>query len=452
MARNSTAATPPVAESLEVLQLNPAQILREGNNARFSDEVSPAEAEAMKASILEVGRIMVPVGVVALPEPINGFTHRLRFGFRRVAGAVLANEEGAGITVPAIVLDDADTINEIREQVTENVQRKSLSLMDVAASAQRMLKEGMSRQDVRAVFTRPVGTKGGGVQPASNAWLNMVLGLLELPKAIQTRIHAGDIGLAAAYKLMKAPPEKRVEILDAAEKEQEKVRENEEREEKKFAQLESKIADATKKAEEAIIEVDTKVAEVELAAKSIENAEQEQKALYEAEQKAQKALAAAKKEQKGNAKQALKEAKERRLAAEKDAKDAASQLTAAQKALAKAKAKREEAEALAEENRKKLEAAQQLERRSKPKGDGKISPKAIEKAAKEKGVETGQKRLSGPEMRKFIEELSAISSYPKVAAIGQIIRECFDGGPTPGETVKKLATLIGETKQTAKKK
>lgn len=437
-----------------LVHLDPAVILME-DNARYSTEVSRAEAEQMKASILEVGRIMEPVGVTVLETPVNGFTHRLRYGFRRVAGANLVNETmGAGsVLVPAIILHDADPTLILKEQVSENVVRKSLSLMDTATAAKKMLDAGMSRQEVRDVFKRPIGAKGG-VAPASNAWLNMVLALLDLPKAIRDRVHNGDIGIAAAYKLMKAPADKRIAILEAAEKEMERVRESEDKEEKRFANLEEKVTKADADREKAEQELANAGAEVELAEKARQEAEERAADLYRKEQEAQRSASSAKSEEaKKKAKDSLKKAAEARKAAEKEAKDAESKLQAAQKSALKAKESTDKFAKAVEDGRKRLEDARAAQAAKAPKAakkDGKVSPKAVAKAAKAAGVDQGVKKLTGPEMRKLIDDLSLVESYPKVAAVGKVIKACFDGIDTDGQMIKKLATLLGDSKTSRK--
>ena len=139
MAKKSVSVDP---ETL--VQLNPDDILMT-DKSRYQDSVPADEAEAMRASILAVGRIMEPVGVTRLSPLVDGKHYPLRYGFRRVAGARLANAQGAGVTVPALVLEDADPQGVLREQVTENVVRKSLSLMDTAVAARKMLDAGIER-------------------------------------------------------------------------------------------------------------------------------------------------------------------------------------------------------------------------------------------------------------------------------------------------------------------
>jgi hypothetical protein len=307
---------------------------------------------------------------------------------------------------------------------------------------------------VREVFKRPAGTKGGGVRAASNAWLNMVLGLLELPKAIQNRVHNNDIGLAAAYKLMKAPADKRIAILERAEAEAETVRETEEKEEKKFEALESKIQEATAKETEAVTKLDHEGIELDLAEKSVIEKQEAAQVAYKKEQEAFAAVTRAKNaDAKKKAQEVVKKAGEARRAAETDAKAAEGRRAAAQRAIEKAHESKEKFSKTAAELKEKLEQARAAAVSPKVKAapKGKVSPGAIAKAAKAEGVEAGRKRLTGAEMRKCIEDLALITSYPKVAAIGVAIKECFDSATTDGQMVKKLAAIVGETKSAARK-
>lgn len=443
----------PAPDSL--VHLDPAVILME-DNARFDNAVATHEAEQMRASILDVGRIMEPVGVTPLVPPSNGHLYKLRYGFRRVAGATLANEAGAGILVPALILHDADTVGTLKEQIAENVVRKTLSLMDTATAARKLLDAGQSRAEVCAIFTRPVGTKGGGIKPASNAWLNMVLNLLDLPKSIQARVHNNDIGLAAAYRLCKAPADKRLEILARAEKDQDTIRDIEEKEEEAFSKLEAKVIEATVGAEKAVLEADTAKADVELAEKSVELAKATVSELYQKKLTAESAIKKAKNDEaKKKAKAAIKAVTERWKGADTDLKAAESDLASAQKALTKATTSTSKLSETAANLRQQLEdkrnAVAAKPKKAKPATEGKVSPKAIDKAAKEAGVEVGKKRLSGAEMRKCIEDLSLVTSYPKVATLGQAIKECFDSSLTEGQMVKKLAAITGELKPAARK-
>lgn len=412
-----------------LVYLDPAKILL-GDNARFSPEVSQEDAESMRASILNVGRIMEPVGVTVLEKPIKGFTHQLRYGFRRVAGATLANRDGAGILVPALVLEETDPLSSLREQVEENVARKSLSLMDTAVSIKRMLDAGMAKTEVCATFQR------------SNAWVNMLLGLLDLPKTVQQRIHTGNIGIASAYKLCKAPADKRAAILESADRDNAKLREIEEKEEAEFAKLEEKIAGTDQELQKVATDYDVVKAEIDLAQQALVAKEQ---ALHDAHDKLEAAKTTKKDAEDGKAKEKAQRAvaKASQLVKEADAefREAQKALDREQKRLLKIEETKESKKSLAEELRRKL--AEKREAPPEKVKRAKVSPASVDKAAKEQGVEVKVK-LSGPEMRKAIEDLSMVASYPTVAAIGQIIKDCFDGTIVEGTMVKKLAVLVGD--------
>lgn len=446
MAKKSTPAPDPDT----LLQLNPDDILMV-DNSRYQATVPADEAEAMRASILSVGRIMEPVGVTRLDKPVDGAHYQLRYGFRRVAGAILANAEGAGVMVPALVLEEADPQGVLREQVTENVVRKSLSLMDTAVAARKMLDAGIERPKVREIFTRPAGTRGGGIAPASEAWLNMILSLLDFPASIQERIHNNDIGLGAAYRLSKAPADKWEEILKRAEGEVESVRTTEEKEEKKFAELEGKIQEATTKETEAVTKVDHAKIELELAEKRLAEVQDEAKSLYAKEQAAQVAVQQAKPKEKKAAQDKLKKASEARKAAETDAKTFEGKRIVAVKTFEMEQRTATKHQTAAQELQEKLDAMRaKAPVAATPKKKAKITASAVDKGAKAAGVDTGTVKLKGPEMRKFIEDLALNVSYPKVAAIGNAIKEHFAGVTTEKQVLTKLSGITGE-KAAAKK-
>lgn len=419
-----------------LIHLDPSKILL-ADNARFSPEISREDAESMRASILDVGRIMEPVGVTALDSPVKGFTHQLRYGFRRVAGAALANQDGAGILVPALVLEETDPAGVLKEQVAENVARKSLSLMDIAVSARKMLDAGISRAEVRTTFGR------------TNAWLNMVLALLDLPKTIQARVHTGNIGIAAAYRLCKAPADKRQAILDAADRDNKTLQEIEEKEEAEYAKIESKIAEAEQTLQKVATDEDIVKAEIDLAQKAMADAEV---ALHDAHDKLETAKKNAKAAEEGKEQDRAKKALERAMRGVKEAdakfREATKTYETEQKKLKKIEDAKESTKTRAEQL--KAELAQKRDAPAPKIKKAKLSPQAVDKAAKAEGVDTKVK-LTGPEMRKTIEDLSMVASYTTVAAIGGIIKDCFDGTITEGTMVKKLAVLVGDKAPATKK-
>jgi ParB/RepB/Spo0J family partition protein len=416
----------------QVLQLKPEEVLAEGaHNVRFG----PLNIEDMKTSIENEGGVQQPIIVAPLDPAVNGFKYRLTTGFRRhQAVSELNKEKGVGLTIPAIVRPVENDLDRLTQQLVENVERKSMSPMDTAVALKKLMDAGLTRIQIREKFPRAIGK--GKVEPASNAWLNMTLSFLDLPKPIQQDIHTGVVGVKAAYELTKVTPEKRAAVIERAKADAEKDRAKEEADEQKYLATESKLAEVTKAAEDTAVKMDEARAEVELAEKAWDIAVKDASALHE---KAMKA----KKDDKKKAEEAYK-------AKETEAKAAEKTLEAKRKELKKLKEAQTKANTKAEEFKAKLEAARAEGAKGKKKAA--VTQEGVRKAAQAEGAPTGHVQLNAAQMREVIKDLSLPGSYPKVAMIGGYIKECFDGVTTPGQMLKKLASVTGELDATPKKK
>lgn len=416
----------------QLIQLDPTKVLAE-DNIRFA--ILQSDKDVLKEAIKAMGGVKVPVEVEVLAG-VKGFTHKLTTGFRRHASVLELNrDERAGLTLPAIVRTTADATDRLRTQLSENLDRKNLSPMDLAVAIDKLFKAGLTRIQVRESFPRPTGKKGTP-EPASNAWVNMTLSFLELPKTIQAKIHDGSVGVKAAYELTKVTPDKRAAVLERAEKDMEKEREKEEAEEKKYLALESKIAETAKASEEAAIKLDEAKAELEIRELAAQEAAKKATALYEKTRGA-----------KGDDKTKLTESFK---AAETDAKAADKHVATAKKELDKLTDTHEKTSQQAEELKAKLEEA----RKAAPKPSTKkgVSDTDVKKAAKAEGVEgAGVVQLNATDMRKTIADLALPGPYAKVTLIGVAIKKCFDGISTPGEMLKELAAITGDKLTTPKK-
>jgi ParB family chromosome partitioning protein len=231
-----------------VLYLDPADILA-NDNIRY--DVRQGDVDRMVASIVDRGGIQEPVSVEVRTDAKAGEPrYSLIKGFIRHAAAVQMNKSGAGVTVPALVRHTADATDRLKTQVAENVARASLSPIDTALSIQRLMEAGVSRVDIRNLFARSGSGKASsaGVSPMSNAWLNIHLGMLELPAAIIAKIHNGEVSAAAAYELSRVPAERREAVLNAALSEVEKQAKKEETDEEKYLKGEQAEAKEAEKA------------------------------------------------------------------------------------------------------------------------------------------------------------------------------------------------------------
>lgn len=86
---------------------------------------------------------------------------------------------------------------------TTTTMNTNRSPIDEALEIRRLIQQGVSKMEIRKMFARPGGRKGFKSMPVSNSFINMRLSFLDLPKAIQEKIHDGRLGVAAAYELTK---------------------------------------------------------------------------------------------------------------------------------------------------------------------------------------------------------------------------------------------------------
>ncbi len=415
----------------QVIYLDPSQINTTGSNIRF--HLHKFRLEKLKQQIAEAGQVLTPIEV----EPEVDGQYPLTTGNYRVAAVTALNKEGAGLQIPAIVRPLADAKERLKRQLSENLDRENMSAIDSAIAIKQMFDQGFTRSEVRASFARPTGRKGITLQPASNAWVNMMVSFLDLPKAIQEKIHDGRLGVKAAYLLTRVPPEKRAAILEDAEADRLKSIEADEKEEEKFLEQERKAEEAQTKQAEAVKELEAAKEAAQAADKAAESAAQ---AAAEAYKKVKLDKGSKSDEEKAAKAQALKDAEAKAKEAEKAAEKA-------RKDLEKLTIKVKSAAEHAAERAKKLKEAREAAAKSKG-----ATPASVTKAAQAKGVDTaGRVKLSATQMRAAIDEMALPGPYPKVRAIAQEIIKCFDSILTPGQLFKAVAQITGESKEKEKK-
>jgi hypothetical protein len=424
VAQESTPVDPGV-----ILQLDPNTILAD-DNTRFN--LKDSRIQTLAESILAQNGVIEPIEVEPLAEEnANGFKYRLTVGFYRHAAVKFLNTtQAAGLTIPTLIHVNPNPAARLQRQLAENIERENQSPMDCAVAIKRLMDIGMSRIEIRQVFSRPSSRKNakGKPEPASNAWVNMMLSFLDLPKSAQDKIHNGILGVAAAYQLTKVPKERQTEIIARAEEERQKELEREEREEEKFLTNEKKLQEQTAKVEEA---------KANLQAAEVKNAEASEKldkqtALTAELFKVSKGKHNTPKDKKA-AESAFKEAEKARVTLENAATKAQEEYEKAQVLYGK----------LTEEKVKKVSKV--AEERTKKAA---ISPANITKAAKDTGAAVGAVPLTRSEMMDVVMEMASPTgdSNPankKVQAIGEALKNCFGGITIPKDLFKELKKIVG---------
>ncbi len=247
---------PTSADLKQVVQFDPAMITV-GDNTRL--KLKQSRVDALAASILEVG-VLEPVGVEEMPD--GSFS--LIYGRYRYHAVAKLNADGhPDITLPGIVHANLDPVTRLKMQVSENLERETLSLVDKALAMKAYLDQGLSKVEVRSIFASAGGRKGNAVQPMSNVYLNDHLGILTFSKTLQDKIDEGILGMAAVKKLLKVEPSQRDAVVKSIEASRAIEAAKDERDEDRFVKAENARMEAEEKEESEAKALIDKKAEVD---------------------------------------------------------------------------------------------------------------------------------------------------------------------------------------------
>lgn len=411
----------------QLAQLDPTKVLAD-DNTRYS--LKPTRIQSLMDSILEQGGVIEPVEVEPLNPVVQGCTHRLTMGFYRHAALLKLNrEQNAGLLLPAIVRPINEGVERVKRQLAENMERENQSPMDKAVAIKRLLDQGVGKPEIRRIFSSAGGRKGNTVQPMSNAMLNILVRLLDLPKGIQEKIHDGRVGVEAAYLLGKVAPEKRAAVLEKAEAARLAQIEQEEKDEQRYLDTEKKAAEAEQKAAAAQTEAEKAKADVVAAEALLKEKRDVLKTVKNGilamdEPAGPKEVEASK-------------------AAEQDVKSAEKMVKDAKNRVAKALGTATTATELAAAKKAELEATRKAVKGAKKvKAVGKED---VKKAAAAEGVSVqGAVALSASDMRSTLKDFIAgkEGADDRVAMITRPFKDLFDGKDTPKETIRTLTAIL----------
>ncbi len=426
-----------VAEG-SLVHIDPSSVLAD-DNSRFG--LKDTRVESMAASIIESNGVKLPIEV----QPHNGKGYPLTSGFYRLAGMLRANEQGAGLTIPALVVPLANSLDRLRRQLSENMERENQSPMDKAVAIKRLLDEGVSKAEIRTIFSAPGGRKGLKLQPASNSFLNMTLSFLDLPKPIQSKIHLGYIGVGAAYQLTRVPPDKQDAVLAAAEKEREASITREEKEEEALLSRE-------RRGQEAVEKVKGAESGLEKAREALSKTEEDHKAKVEVETAAYAAKASLKpksapKKTKDTLEEAFRSASSNTKAAERAVEVAQKAVTKGEEQIAKTSQTADAAKA-------RLKKAQDAKDAKDTKGKKAVSSTHVKKAAQKEGAGTSYVPPSAKQMRDVFGILSLDAGVPdsKLREIGKALVKFGTGEYTDTQLIRSLQGIVGEVPKSKARK
>lgn len=143
-------------------------------------------------SIAQAGRLICPVAVQ--PWATDGFDYRLIVGHRRFMAVTTFLK---WTTIPAYICEGLTDHEARMLNFVENLQRKSLNILEEARGIQAIYAAGMSVRQAAQELKQP--TK----------WVHIRVRLLRMPEAIQQKAAAGLLSQANLEKLagMESPEE-----------------------------------------------------------------------------------------------------------------------------------------------------------------------------------------------------------------------------------------------------
>lgn len=177
----------------EVLLISPDAIIPDENQPR----TSPGDVQELAESIRALG---VQQPLLVRPHHDQEATYILVAGERRYRAAL----EAGTTQLPCIVLNDEidDPARRLIVQITENIQRSDLDMMEVAHAIARLVNDHrLAKQDVARLLGK------------SPAYVSKHLALLQATGPAQEAIQEGLLQSPETYRLLNKLPEKRLQRL-----------------------------------------------------------------------------------------------------------------------------------------------------------------------------------------------------------------------------------------------
>lgn len=173
----------------------------EASNLRKYPASAKSVAE-LSNDIIARGQLQ-PVVVARNGSADNPQAYKLVAGFRRFAAIKLAAENGTELPVLARVVE-ADDRQAMLDNLAENIERESLSPIDMAIAIKTLREtQGMTVKDCARAFRK------------SEAWIRQVEPMLLLSPEKQKAIHKGEIPFGVARSLYGLTDEEQAQVIES---------------------------------------------------------------------------------------------------------------------------------------------------------------------------------------------------------------------------------------------
>lgn len=411
---------------LQVEMVDP-RLLAPGNNYRFS--LKPSRVESLAANIVAMGEVHTPLEVTRLNQMEGGKMFRVQDGAYRLAAVTMLSGRGVTIKVPIRIVPETGELEALDRQRSHNTERENESPIDKAIAIKKYVDGGVPRDQILEKFPSPDGRNAGVIKPLSPSMMTILLSFLEFPQDIQEKIHNGELGVGAAYKLSKYPSTEWAAIL--ADIEAARIKEVE-----MFEKLDEKLLETTKRIETKEQELTKAQTDALEATSKLESLRTQAQVAVDKTAEVRRRLVVATGEEKDKAKadEAAAEAAAK-AAAElyKQAKTDADRKDTAAKKLVEA----------VQAAKAKIGAAQAIGAPAKP-----IAASEVDRSGSRVSAGTGARpALTAVQMREAVKTMSLPNGkHEMVRKVGKALEMCFSGGFAENYLTAVIAVLIGESK------
>jgi ParB/RepB/Spo0J family partition protein len=161
-----------MSEQIQKIPLNEIYVDEEFN---CRDSINPVEVVDLAKSIAKDGLIQ-PIVVTTIKEPIEDYKYKVVAGFRRL----FAHRVNKAETIDCIVRADLDEKAARILNLTENLSRHNLTILEEAKSILPLFKLGLNEYQI-----------ADELPSASRGWVQVRVMLLKLPVEVQKEAAAG---------------------------------------------------------------------------------------------------------------------------------------------------------------------------------------------------------------------------------------------------------------------
>lgn len=193
---------PEAVEDVSVVKHIPLTDIHANDNFNCRGTIAPIDVVDLMKSIQEVGKLIQPLSVRVYDEKnknLFGKPYGLLVGYRRFKAVSMLGWK----SVSCVVLEGISDVQARIINITENLKRKDLNMVQEAKSIEQFFYLNFSRKDIGAMIGQ------------SEGWVQVRCMILELQTEIQEVVAAGLLNQTQIRDIYSMPKDKRLEAVRA---------------------------------------------------------------------------------------------------------------------------------------------------------------------------------------------------------------------------------------------